>query len=204
MPPSDRPAILLLRDRFGSRPFRTSEAIEAGIARTTLHRLRQHGSLAAPGRGILQLPEAGAGLLSGLAVISTRVPSGTICLNSALAYWDLTDEIPAQVHIAVPRGAHRPAIERPPTKVHVFAAETFELDRLQARSDADEPFWIYSAERSVIDAMRMSRWIGRDLALHALRRYTRRRDSSPARLAELARELGGGARLQPALETLLS
>ncbi|MCL2770319.1 MAG: hypothetical protein FWD42_09480 [Solirubrobacterales bacterium] len=204
MSESDRPAVLLLRERFGSRPFRVSEAVQAGIARTTLHRLRQDGALAAPGRGVLQLPEGGVGLLSGLAVVSARVPCGTICLGSALAHWDLSDEIPAQVHIAVPRGAHRPTIEQPPTRVHVFAPETFGLDRQQARSDADEPFWIYSAERSVVDAIRMSRWVGRDLALHALRRYMTRGGSSPARLAELARELGGAARLQPALEALLS
>jgi predicted transcriptional regulator of viral defense system len=144
------------------------------------------------------------GMLSDLAVVSARVPTGTICLNSALAYWDLTDEIPMQVHIAVPRGARRPAIEQPATKVHTFDAGTFELGRQQVRSDADEPFWIYSAERSIVDAMRMSRWVGRDVALHALRRYMGPHASSPARLTELARELGGGSRLQRALEALLS
>jgi len=144
------------------------------------------------------------GMLSDLAVVSAHMPGGTICLNSALAYWDLTDEIPEQVHVAVPRGAHRPAIKRPATKVHSFNASTFELERQRASSDAAEPFWIYSAERSIIDAIRMSRWVGQDVALHALRRYMGRRGASPARLAELARELGGGARLQPALEALLS
>jgi predicted transcriptional regulator of viral defense system len=199
-----RPVITLLRERFGERPFRVSEAVEVGVSRTTLHRLRQSGELTAAGRGVLQLPGAGMGMLSSLAVVSARVPRGTICLNSALAYWDLTDEVPEQVHIAVPRGAHRPEIAQPPTKVHVFDAATYELGRQQARSDADEPFWIYSPERSVVDAMRMAHWVGRDVALHALRRYVGRRGSSPARLAELARELGGASRLQPALETLLS
>jgi predicted transcriptional regulator of viral defense system len=152
----------------------------------------------------VQLPDAGMGMLSGLAVVSARVPRGTICLNSALAFWDLTDEIPRQVHVAVPRGAHRPLIDQPPTKVHVFDAKTFEIDRQQAKTDADEPFWVYSPERSVVDAMRMGRWVGHDIALHALRRYMAQRGASAARLAELARELGGSARLQPALETLLS
>jgi hypothetical protein len=106
-------------------------------------------------------------------------------------------------------GAHRrapwrPAIGQPATKVHTFDADTFELGRQQARSDADEPFWIYSAERSIVDAMRMARWVGRDVALHALRQYVDSRANSPARLTELARELGGGSRLQHALEALLS
>lgn len=204
MSESEHPAISVLRELFGSRPFRVGEAAEAGVSRGTLHRLRQGGALAAPGRGVLQLPEAGMGLLSGLAVLSAQVPSGTICLNSSLAYWELSDEIPARVHIAVPRGAHRPAIKQPPVKVHVFDAGTFTLERRQVQSDADEPFWIYTAERSIVDAMRMSRWVGRDLALHALRRYMRRPGASPALLAELARALGGSSQLQPALEALLS
>jgi predicted transcriptional regulator of viral defense system len=200
----DRPIIALLREHFVERPFRVSEAVEAGVSRTTLHRMRETGELEAAGRGVLRLPGSGMGMLSGLAVVSARAPAGSICLNSALAYWDLTDEIPGMVHLAVPRGAHRPRIEQPPTKVHVFDALTFELEREQASTDAGEPFWVYSAERSVVDAMRMTRWVGQDVALHALRRYVNRPGASPARLTELARELGGAARLRPALDALLS
>jgi predicted transcriptional regulator of viral defense system len=199
-----RPVVELLRARFGNRPFRVSEAVDAGVSRTTLYRLRESGQLEAAGRGVLQFPGAGMGMLSNLAVVSARAPAGTICLNSAMSYWDLTDEIPEQVHLAVPRGAHRPMIDQPPTKVHVFDARTFELERQQAHTDVDEPFWIYSPERAVVDALRLSHLVGRDVALHGLRRYMNRRGASPARLAELARELGGAARLHPALETLLS
>lgn len=197
-------AIQLLHEYFGERPFRVSEAVAAGISSTTLHRLRQKGELATVGRGVVQLPDAGMGMLSALAVVSARVPRGTICLNSALAFWDLTDEVPRQVHVAVPRGAHRPSLDQPPTKVHVFDAGTFEVDRQNAQTDANEPFWVYSPERSVVDAMRMGRWVGHDIALHALRRYMAQQGASPARLSELARQLGGSARLQPALEALLS
>ncbi len=198
------PPIQILNERFGQRPFRVSDAVAAGVSRTTLHRLRQRGDLAAVRRGVVRLPETGMGMLSDLAVVSAAVPRGTICLNSALAFWDLSDEIPRQVHVAVPRGAHRPSIEEPPTRVHVFSAKTFELDRRRAQTDAGEPFWIYSRERSVIDAVRMARWVGQDLALHALRRYLAQPGADAARLAELARELGGSARLRPALEALLS
>jgi predicted transcriptional regulator of viral defense system len=204
MPESDGPTIALLRERFDARPFRVSEAVEAGVSRTTVHRLRRSGALEAAGRGVVRLAGAGMGMLSDLAVVSARVPAGTICLNSALAYWDLTDELPAHVHVAVPRGTRPPAIDHPATKVHTFDAGTFGLERQQARTDVDEPFWIYSAERSVVDAMRLSRWVGQDVAFQALRRYIDLRGSEPARLAELARELGGGKRLRPALEALLS
>jgi predicted transcriptional regulator of viral defense system len=202
--PVVRPTIEQLRGRFGERPFRVAEAIGPGVSRSALYRLRDSGDLLSVGRGVLQLPDAGAGMLSGLAVVSARAPDGTICLNSALAYWDLSDEIPEEVHLAVRRGAHRPKIDRPHTRVHVFDRATFAQDREQASTDAGEPFWAYSAERSVVDAMRLAHLVGRDLAMHALSRYLRRPEASPARLAELARELGGLTRLRPALEALLS
>lgn len=86
----------------------------------------------------------------------------------------------------------------------MFAADTFDLERQRALTDADEPFWIYSAERTIVDAIRMARWVGRDVGLHALRRYTRMPGSEPAELTRLARELGGGPTVALALEALLS
>lgn len=142
--------------------------------------------------------------MSGLAVVSARVPGGTVCLNSALSFWDLTDEIPTEIHLAVPRGAHRPSFSDLPVHVHQFERSTFHLERQRAVTDADESFWVYSPERTVVDAMRLSRWVGRDVALHALRRYVGGRGAEPARLAELARQLGADNRVAPALETLLS
>jgi predicted transcriptional regulator of viral defense system len=202
--PGAPPILETLRDRFGEQPFRISQAVAAGVSRSTLYRLRQAGELVTVGRGVVQLPGAGMGVLSELAVVSTRVPGGAICLNSALAFWDLSDEIPERIHVAVPRGAHRPSIDQPPTQVHVFDARTFALGRQQERTDADEAFWIYSAERSIVDAMRMSRWVGRDVALHALRRYIDRKGADPAHVAELARAIGGSSSLRPAIEALLS
>lgn len=204
MPTGDGPTVKQLRERFDTRPFRVSEAVAAGVSRTTLHRLRERGTLEPAGRGIVRLAGTGIGMQSELAVVSARVPAGTICLNSALAFWDLTDEIPAQIHLAVPRGSRRPMIGEPATKIHVFDAETFALERQPAQTDVDEPFWIYSPERSVVDAIRMSRWVGSDIGLHALRRYMNQHGANPAALTELAAKLGGSARVRPALEALLS
>ena len=73
----------------------------------------------------------------------------------------------------------RPVISEPATTVHVFDPSTFVLRATEARTDADEPFWVYSAERSIVDAMRMARWVGRDVALHALQRYLRCSGAKP-------------------------
>jgi predicted transcriptional regulator of viral defense system len=125
-------------------------------------------------------------------------------LNSALAYWDLSDELPAVVHIAIARGRHRPHIDFPATDVHVFAAATFGLERREESSETGERLSIYSPERAVVDAMRLAHRVGRDTALHALNRYLRRSDAQPSRLVAVARELGGQRRLADALEAVMS
>lgn len=198
------PAIERLKREFGDRPFSLPDAIKAGASRTTLHRLHTNGELESPSRGILQFPGGGLGMLSELALVSARAPGATVCLNSALSYWDLTDEIPGSIHIAIPRGTWKPRISVPRVQVHVFNAKTFDIDRVRVTTDVGEPFWVYSAERSVIDALRMARWVGRDVGLHALRRYMGRPRAKPGYLMDLARQIGGTRALTPAMEAILS
>jgi hypothetical protein len=173
-------------DQFGDRPFRVGEAEHVGVPRYELYRLRDRGELVGVGRGVFRRAGGAISSSTDLATVCARVPGGIICSNSALAYWDLSDELPAVVHVAVARGAHRPHIE-----VHVFAAATFDLERREETTETGERVSIYSAERAVVDAMRLAHRLGRDTALHALNRYLRRADAQPRRLLAIARELGG-------------
>jgi predicted transcriptional regulator of viral defense system len=186
-------------ERLKSRPFRIKDAKAVGVADYELRRLRDRGDLVELARGIYQRAEAEPSSTIDLATVSARVPNDTICANSALAYWELTDEIPSTVHVAVPRGAHRPQISYPPTTVHVFASDTFTLGRIRS---GDE-FWISSPERTVVDAMRLPNVIGRDQALGALRRYLTTRGAQPSQLVELADTLRAGQPVRHALEVLL-
>jgi hypothetical protein len=90
------------------------------------------------------------------------------------------------------------------TRVHVFAAETFALGRLERTGEEGATFWISSAERTVVDAMRLTRVVGRDQALAALRRYLERPGAQPGAVVELAEQLRAARPVRDALEVLLS
>lgn len=168
--------------------FRSKDAIAAGVSWRDLYNLRDGGEILELSRGLFQLAEvAGTDNIDFIAVCA-RAPGGMICLNSALAHWDLSDEIPAEVHLAVPEGSHRPTIDYPPTRVHVFRAETFDLGRAVIRAELGGRFWISDRERTVVDAFRLRHFLSEDMAHAALRRYLRDRPK-PARLAEFARAL---------------
>ncbi len=193
-----------IRECFGNRPFRVREAVDAGIPRQAVYRLRNAGSLVGVSRGVMQLADADPSTYAEFAAVAARAPGATICLSSGLSYWDLSDELPDSVHLAVARGAHWPKIDTPATTLHRFAAETFAVERQAECTETGEPFWIYSAERCVVDAMRLQRQVGRDVALAALRRYMARDDADPLRLNALARELGGARQMHQALEVILA
>lgn len=197
-------ALDLIQEYFGNRPFRVREAADAGIPRHAIYRLRDEGSLVGISRGVWQRADAEPSMNAEFAVVAARAPEATICLNSALSYWDLSDELPASIHLAVARGAHWPKIDMPATTLHRFPAETFTVERQASHTETGQPFWIYSAERGVVDAMRLQGKVGRDVALAALRRYMSRKNADPLRLTALARQLGGERRLRQALEVILA
>ncbi len=182
--------------------FKAGDATKAGVHPRDLYVLRDEGFLVELSRGVYRLTDAEMNPYLDLVAVSRRSPQGTICLNSALSFWDLTDEIPAEVHLAVPRGAHRPTIDYPPVRVHVFAASTFDLGRERLRLKSGEEITIYSPERSVVDAVRMRGRVGADVAYEALRRYLRRPGASPGDLLRLARRLRAGGPVADALEVL--
>jgi predicted transcriptional regulator of viral defense system len=182
--------------------FRSKDAVAAGLSWRDLYALRDRGEILELSRGLYQLASAGISNVDFVAVCG-RAPRGMICLNSALAYWDLSDEIPVEVHLAVPSGSHRPVIDYPPTQVHVFHAATFAVGRLELGGESGELFWVSDRERTIADAFRLRHLIGEDLALTALRRYLQARPSL-ARLADVARQLRVWEPLSAALRILQS
>jgi predicted transcriptional regulator of viral defense system len=182
--------------------FRSKEAVAAGVSWRDLYGLRDEGAVLELSRGLFQLADtAGIGNIDFVAVCA-RAPHGMIALDSALSYWDLTDQIPAMVHLAVPEGSHRPTIDHPPTRVHVFRAATFVLGRMEVREEGGERFWITDRERSVVDSFRLRHIVGEDEAHGALRRYLRQPRPKLARLAELARQLRVSGPVTSALRVL--
>lgn len=183
--------------------FRSGEAVDAGVSWRDLYRLRDEGEILELSRGLFQLASAAGVDNIDFIAVSARVPLSMVCLNSALAYWDLSDEIPPVVDLAVPKGAHRPVIDYPPTEVHVFRRDLFEVGRVEVVHGERERFWISSRERSVVDGFRLRHIAGEALAVGAMRRYLRAKPDLPL-LTDIGEQLRVGAPFSEALRMLLS
>lgn len=176
----------------------TASALPPIIARADLPKLglSKHGLYAMVTAGELEQIAPGHYLRPGQlddtiatwASISLRKPSATICLLSALSLHELTDEIPRETDIALPRGERTLTTRFAPIRWHSFDRATFELGRAWHQlPGAEMSIGLYSAERTIIDAFRLRHDLGADVANEALKRWLRRRGNAPAALLDLAR-----------------
>jgi predicted transcriptional regulator of viral defense system len=116
--------------------------------------------------------------------IVTRSPRATICLTTALAQYDLVDDIPAAYDLALPRGAHRPLLAAR-VAWRSFDAATFYIERgTEQIGGVAVP--IYSPARSIVDAFRMRGYEGYEAATSALRRWLVIRGNHPSELLRIA------------------
>ena len=154
--------------------LRTAQALRAGIHPGTLYAMRDSGALEVISRGVYRLADSPPLINPDLVTVATRVPGGVICLISALAFHELTTQIPHEVHVALPRGAEEPRLDHPPIKTYRFTGEAFtegveahELDGVSVR--------IYSPEKTLADCFKFRNQVGLDTVVEAVRFYRERR-----------------------------
>jgi len=98
-------------------------------------------------RGVFRQGDAPEAPHPELLGIALRVPHAVVCLVSAAALHDLTDELPRAAQIAVPCGMRSPRITYPPIEVFHFDAATFDLGLEFYEAVTGEPVRVYSAAR---------------------------------------------------------
>ena len=165
--------------------FAHSLAREHGLSERRLRGLLASGELERLGHGLYRKADAPPADLDRVE-IALRAPAATLCLATALSHHDLTDIIPAEIDVALPRSRRQPRV-RAPVRWRRFHEDTFNLGREKMPADEGLFIGVYSAERSIVDAFRLRHQDGDDLAIEALRRWLARSGARPARLLAMAK-----------------
>ena len=193
-------AIALFRRHGGT--LRTSEALAMGIHPRTLYNMRDSGLLVRLSRGLYRLADLPPLSNPDLVIVALKIPQAVVCLVSALAFHELTTQIPHAVDIAVHGRAERPRLDHPPLRIFWFSGpawsegvETYTIDETSVR--------IYGPAKSVADAFKYRRKVGLDVALEALKLYRQRRDFDADELLHYARVCRVERVMRPYLEAVL-
>lgn len=190
----------VFQDRGGV--LKTGEALRAGIHPRTLYEMERSGILEKLARGLFRLTDMPPLGNPDLVSVALKVPNCVICLISALAYHEITTQIPHEVYLSLRRGAEPPRMEYPPIRIFWFTGEAFtegiskyEMDGVQVR--------VYSPEKTIADCFKYRNKIGLDTAIEALKLYRERKRFMVDDLVRFAGICRVEKVMRPYLEALL-
>ena len=182
--------------------LRMSEALAHGITRYMLYSLRDKGIIEQVSRGIYRLLELPPIDNPDLVIVSLRFPHAVICLVSALAYHDITTQIPHAVSVAVLRDSRIPSLDYPPIQAHKFSKEAYNYGIEKHLIDG-VPVQVYSYEKTLADCFKFRNKIGMDVVLEALKLYKMRKKFNLNALIKSAKICQVEKVMRPYLEALL-
>lgn len=182
--------------------FRTTEAIKFGIHPRTIYAMLDQGVIERMGRGIYRFADMPSLGNPDLATVALKVPKGVICLISALAYHELTTEIPHEIYLALPRGSEPPRLDYPPLRIFWFSGPAF-ADGIEQRDVDGIPVKVYNPEKTLADCFKYRNKIGLDVALEALKFYRQRKRFQADSLMQYARICRVEKIMRPYLEATI-
>lgn len=159
---------MIFREHGGQ--MRMSEALRYGISRYTFYKMRDRGVLEQVSRGIYRLVELPPISQPDLVTVSLRFPKAVVCLISALAFHEMTTQIPHAVSVAVSRNARMPDLDYPPVQAYKFSDEAFKAG-VERRQIDGVTVRVYSPEKTLADCFKYRNKLGMDVVLEALKRY---------------------------------
>jgi predicted transcriptional regulator of viral defense system len=191
-------AVSLLRQ---SGMVRLREFREKGVTAATVSRLEREGKLVRLARGLYQLPDASIEVHHTLAEAAKLVPRGVICLASALAFHDLTDQMPARIWIAIGPKDWRPRLDQALTRFVRFPPERLN-DGVEYHQIEGVRVPIFTVAKTLADVFRYRRIIGTNIAVEGLREALRKKKATPAEISRWTMKAGVWNAIRPYMEAL--
>ncbi len=179
-----------------------SEAIERGITRYMLYSLRDKGLIEQVSRGAYRLVELPPISNPDLVTVGLRFPNAVICLASALAYHEITTQVPHAVSVAVSRKSRLPSLDYPPLHVHRFSDQAYRTGIEEHQIDGVS-VKIYGLEKTLADCFKFRNKIGMDVVLEALKLYKARKKFNLEALLNYAKTCRVEKVIRPYLEASL-
>ena len=180
---------------------RLVEFRQAGVTAATISRMVRDGDVTRLSRGLYQLSDADLDIGHSLAEVAKRIPKGVICLVSALAFHELTDQLPRKTWLAIGMKDWTPTPQGTPLRVIRFA-DALLAQSVETHVIEGVPVKIFSVAKTVADCFRHRRKIGLSVAIEGLQEALRQRKATPGEIARQA-EIGGIVTVvRPYLEAL--
>jgi predicted transcriptional regulator of viral defense system len=179
---------LTLKDLFNRPVFYAAEAREAGIHPSRLSYYVKTNRIERIGHGVYRGVESSVDAdfqWEDLIIIAKSIPQGVVCLTSALALYELTDEMPREYWIAVSHSTTAPKRE----STRIVRMRDMNTGKT-THAIGQETVSIFDRERTIVDAFR---YLSKEIAIKALKAAVRGRSQKKLdikKLQQYAKQFG--------------
>lgn len=172
-----------LRTMFESgKPVTTASLHVADIPTKYLTDLARRGEVCRVGVGVYVSTSTPVLETFGYEEVACVMPTGVICLISALRFHELSDENPHKIDVALERGTRRPKTNLP-VEFHSFTGEAYSFG-IETRKVNGAEIRVYSVEKTIADCFKFRSKVGLDVAANAMREATKKKLIDYGRLWE--------------------
>lgn len=154
------------------------------------------------GHGLYRLTDQEPGSHPDLVTVCLQASKGVVCLLSALAFHEATDEIPKAVDLAIARRIHANKIDYPPVKFYRFTPETWRAG-IEEHQIEGHHIRVYSLAKTVADCFKFRNRVGIDVAREALKIAVKEKQASPKEIMHYAKICRVSNIIKPILESIL-
>jgi hypothetical protein len=189
---------LLIQNNRGF--LKTSEAVAAGVSRTTLANfVREHG-LERVAHGLYMSQDAWE---DGLFVIQVRYPNAVFSHETALYLLNLANREPTLFSVTMRAGTNSAGLSKQGIKVYKVKTELFGEGIIEAQSPSGHSVRTYNAERTICDLFRSRSNIEVQDLQEAVKTYIQRKEKNIPLLLRYAKAFSVGKIVRQYLEVLL-
>ena len=137
-----------------------------------------------------------------LVIASLQAPRGTVCLVSALAFHEATNEIPRYVDIAIPAGTRANRIKYPPVRFYRFSVKTWNAGVESHQAEGHE-IRVYNLAKTIADCFKFRNRIGVNVVRDALKIAITEKGIKPQDIMKYAKICRVHKIVKPILETMI-
>ncbi|WP_365979928.1 type IV toxin-antitoxin system AbiEi family antitoxin domain-containing protein [Mesorhizobium sp.] len=180
---------------------RLAELRAEGVTAATISRMERDGEVLRLARGLYQLSDAPLDAHHSLAEAAKRIPKGVVCLVSALAFHQLTDQLPRQVWIAIGQKDWAPKADGAPVRLVRFTDRLL-TEGVEPHTVEGVPVKVFGVAKTIADCFRHRNKIGLSVAIEGLQEALRQRKTTPGEIARQAERGAVATVIRPYLEAL--
>lgn len=182
--------------------IKTADLINAGLTKSDITNLADNSFIERVKHGYYKLSETN---ISEEQILSTLLPEGIVCVQSALFRYGYSDYTPREWNIAVQRTISRSKlkIDEMPIKAYYIQNELFELGKT---TDDFDGFMlnVYDRERTICDCFKYRNQLDSEILNKAINAYIADDKKNLANLSKYAKQLKVYKKVTELMEVLLN